>query len=348
MQTRDARLLNGLGHQAERNAAQLEVELEAGDAFLGAGDLAVHVAERIFPADDVSQQLVFRNLVLGIMLGAQADADAAHRAGHWHAGVHERKAAAAYGSHRGGAVGLHDLAGNANGVGIRIERHHRLERTLGQRAVANLATAWAADAAGFADGEVREVVVENEFLLGGAAGVGVELLGVFASAQRNKRDGLRLAALKHCRTVCPGQETHFAHDRSDGLKIAPVQAFALVHDEAANRLLLDVVEGVLEHELGDLLRSELLHELLADFHGDGRDSAFAVKFAGGEQGRNNAVARQRLGFLENLFRDHVQRDLALGLANARGQILLGRNHRLNRVLAELECCVEIRVADLLG
>ena len=50
VQARDAGLLDRLGHEAVRDAAQLEVELEAGDALLGAGDLAVHVAETRLPS----------------------------------------------------------------------------------------------------------------------------------------------------------------------------------------------------------------------------------------------------------------------------------------------------------
>src|ERR1019366_2581394 len=183
VQARHARLFHGLIHHAVRNAGQLEVKLEPRNALLRAGDLAVHVAERVFPADDVGQQLVALKLALVVVLGAQADADAAHRASHRHARVQHRHAAAANRGHRGGAVRFHDLAGNADGVGIGRGRHHGLERTLGQCAVANLAPAWTADAPGFANGEVREVVVQNELLLAGAASVRVELLGVFAGAQ---------------------------------------------------------------------------------------------------------------------------------------------------------------------
>ena len=214
--------------------------------------------------------------------------------------------------------------------------------------MANLPPARTADAAGFADGEVREVVVQDEFLLGGAAGVGVELLGVFAGAQRAERDGLRLPALEQRRAVRPRQEAHFADDGADGFEIAPVEPLALVHDQAADRFLLDVVEGVLEHELGHLLLAELLDELLADLFRDGRDGAFAVELARREQGRDDAVARQRLGFLEDLVGNDVERDLAFGLAGAGDQFLLRGNRRLNRFLAELKRGVEVRVGDFLG
>ncbi len=38
------------------DAVDLQVELDAGDAVLRAGDLEVHVAEVVFVADDVGQQ----------------------------------------------------------------------------------------------------------------------------------------------------------------------------------------------------------------------------------------------------------------------------------------------------
>ena len=58
------------------------------------------------------------------------------------------------------------------------------------------------------------------------------------------------------------------------------------------------------------------------------DGGFAGELARREQGRDDAVARQRLGFLEDLVGDDVERDLAFGLADAGGQFLLRGNHRL--------------------
>ena len=49
--------------------------------------------------------------------------------------------------------------------------------------------------------------------------------------------------------------------------------------------------------------------------------AFAGQLARREQGGDDAVARQRLGFLENLLGHDVERDLALGLPDAGGQVL---------------------------
>ena len=70
--------------------------------------------------------------------------------------------------------------------------------------MADLATTGAADATGFADGEVREVVVEEEFLLGSAAGVGVEILRVLVCAECNERHGLRFTTRENRRAVRTG------------------------------------------------------------------------------------------------------------------------------------------------
>src|SRR6266545_1616969 len=186
----DAGFLERLGQNVVREAAELEVELEPGDAVDGAGEFAVHVAEGVFPAEDIGEQAVFANAVVVVGFGAEADTDAGDGAGERDAGVHEREGAGANGGHGGGAVGLHDLAGDADGVGIGVEREHRFEAALGQRAVANLTPAGAADAAGFADGEIREVVVEDELLGGFAADVGIEILGILGGAEGGQAEGL--------------------------------------------------------------------------------------------------------------------------------------------------------------
>ena len=68
----------------------LEVELDAGDAAAGAGDLEVHVAEVVFVAHDVGQQdeAVRASLTRPIEMPADGIADR-------HAGIHQRQRAAA-------------------------------------------------------------------------------------------------------------------------------------------------------------------------------------------------------------------------------------------------------------
>ena len=87
-----------------------------------------------------------------------------------------------------------DVGDDADGVGeVVFRRQHRRERALGQRAVADLAAAGAAQELHFADREGREVVVEHEALLGLAVDR-LDLLLVVGRAERRDHERLRLAA----------------------------------------------------------------------------------------------------------------------------------------------------------
>ena len=131
--------------------------------------------------------------------------------------------------------------------------------------MADFAPARAGDAAGFADGEVREVVVQDEFLLALAAGVGIEFLRVVAGAERGERDGLGFAAGEQRRAVRARQNADFAGNRADVIKGAAIEALAAVQNQAADGFLLDVIKGVVDDEVGDFFRAEFLDELRADF-----------------------------------------------------------------------------------
>ncbi len=65
VQAGDAGFLNRLGHKRVRDALELEVELEAGDAFVRAGNFAIHVAEVVFRAEDVGEEFVTGNVFVG-------------------------------------------------------------------------------------------------------------------------------------------------------------------------------------------------------------------------------------------------------------------------------------------
>ena len=334
--TGDTSLLDGLLHDRQRDALELQIQLEAGDALLGSGDLAVHVAERVFPADDVGQELVAGDLVIGSVLGANTDGDTCHRAGDGHTGIHEGQRCAADRSHRGGTIGFHDLGGDADGVGILGEGDHRANAALSQSAVANFAAAGASDAAGLTNGVVREAVVQQELLLGCATGVGIELLDVVAGAQGGQADGLGLAAGEHSRTVGAGQEAHFAGQGADCVEVAAVQTLGVVEDEAADGFLLDVILGVLEDELGHLIGTELGDELLTDFGEDRVDGGLAGQLLLGEEGRDDAITGQRLGGGEDLFRNDGHRDGALGLAGLGSQFFLSGDQGLAGGLGEFQ------------
>src|SRR6266478_2280885 len=148
--------------------------------------------------------------------------------------------------------------------------------------MAYLAPARAADAASFPDGEVGKVVVQDEFFLAGSTSIGIKFLRVFACAQGAEGDSLGFAALEQGRTMGARQYSHLAVDGADLFKAAPVQAFVVVHDQAADCFLLDVVKSVFGHKLGYFLLAELFSQLFADFIRQRRDRRFASQLLGRE------------------------------------------------------------------
>ena len=70
-------------------------------------------------------------------------------------------------------------------------------------------------AAGFANGERREVVVQDEALGLLAAGVAVEFLGFVGRREGREGDGLRFAALEKRAAVRTREQTDFGAERAD-------------------------------------------------------------------------------------------------------------------------------------
>ena len=204
-----------LGHDRQRDAAQLQIELEAGDALVGARQLAVHVAECVFPADDVGEQAVTADLVIRTVLGADTDRDAGHRAGQRNTGIHERQGGAADRRHGGRTIRLHDFGRDPDGVRVFLQGNHRGNGTFREGSVTDLTTTGARDAAGLAD---REVLVKQELLLRLATRVGVDLLDIVAGTQGREANRLRLTTGEHGRTMRTGQDPDFARDRSNLVK----------------------------------------------------------------------------------------------------------------------------------
>ena len=79
-------LLQRLSHDLARDALDLDVHLQRGDALRGAGDLEVHVAVVVFLAGDVGED---RELVVAL---DQAHRHAGDRRQQRHAGVEQREA----------------------------------------------------------------------------------------------------------------------------------------------------------------------------------------------------------------------------------------------------------------
>ena len=134
-------------------------------------------------------------------------------------------------------------------VGI---RQHRLDAPLGQGPVPDLAAARAANRPHLADREGGEVVVEHE-LLRILVDQAVDPLLVLAGAERDRDQGLGLAALEERRAVHPGQQVDLAVDRTERLVVAAVGTLAL-EDQLADGPLLESVPDVREVGVADAAR----------------------------------------------------------------------------------------------
>ncbi len=227
------RVLEDLAGQA----LHLDVHLQGGDAFFGARDLEVHVAEVILVAEDVGEH---GDLVADLH---EAHGDARNGCLDRHARVHHGHGAAADRSHRGRPVGLHDVGDDTNGVRELLERgQHGLERALGQCTVAGLAAGGAAHGANFAGAVRGEVVVQQE-VTAYVAAQGVESLGVVLGAQRAGRPGLGLTTLEERRAVRAGVRVRLHPKRADIASATTVEALARVDDHVAHGFLLDLGEA---------------------------------------------------------------------------------------------------------
>ena len=248
----DPGLLQGGPQDVVRDAFELDVELDAGDAVLRPGDLEVHVAVVVLVALNVGQERV------AVALHDQADRDAGDRLLDRHAGVHQRQGAAADGRHRTRAVRLQDLGDEADRVReLGRRRQHGFERPLGQHAVADLAAAGGAQRLALADGERREVVVEHE-LLRVLVVQAIDLLLVAVGAEGDDDEGLRLAALEQGRPVGARQQVDFARQGADHVVGAAVDAGAGHRDFLEDALF----QGA--ERAGDLLRGRLGRLALGD------------------------------------------------------------------------------------
>src|SRR5262245_40610686 len=112
-----------------------------------------------------------------------------------------------------------------------------MHRAPGELAVADLAPAGRAHAAGLTHGIGREVVVQQKALLARAL-KGVNELLILSRAERGNDQGLRLAARKERGTVRARQHVYLGANRAHGREVATVDALAGTDDVAAHHLLL--------------------------------------------------------------------------------------------------------------
>ena len=109
-ETSMASLLEGFAHDLRRDAHDLDVHLQGGDAFARAGNLEVHVAVVVFRTGDVGQD--------GILFAFlhQAHRHTGDRSLQRNACVHQAERTAADRGHRRRAVRLQNVGDDAHGV----------------------------------------------------------------------------------------------------------------------------------------------------------------------------------------------------------------------------------------
>ena len=276
-----------------RDAGKFEVELETSDAFGGSAEFEVHVAEVILAADDVGKRGVALEVV-AIKLGDESDGDATDGANERHTGIHEGEHAGTDTGHRGGSVGFHDFTDNAEGVRkIRLAWDDGLDRTLGKGTVTDLAAVHSTEAAGFADAEGREIVMEHEALGVRATAIGIDHLGLIGGSESRDAEGLGFATGEDRAAVGAGQQADLAGEGANFVESTAIAALLAVEDRNAEGFFLQVVEG-----LGDFeFRSgrEFFEHGFFDFLAECADGFRAVHFAAGVERGLDAITGDRVG-----------------------------------------------------
>src|SRR6185369_3887392 len=100
-----------------------------------------------------------------------------------------------------------------------------MDCTPSELAVTDFAATGRTDTAGIADGEGREVVVQQERLFVRSL-QGVDELLVFGSTERRDDQRLGLTAREQRRAMGARQNANFRHDRTDGLVVTAIDALA--------------------------------------------------------------------------------------------------------------------------
>src|SRR6185295_12782421 len=225
-------------HDLLGDTGDLDVHLQRGDAIAGPGDLEIHVAEVILIAQYVGENRK------AITFLDKTHGDARHRRLDRDAGIHERQRCAAHRCHGRRAVRFGYLGDDANGVGECLRtRQHGMVRAPSELSMADLATASTAQPARLTDRKWREVIMPKEGLLISAFEC-IDILLVFAGAERGDDEGLGFAPGEQRRSMGAGKHAYFASDGPDGHEVAAIDATAAREDVAANDILLKVLESV--------------------------------------------------------------------------------------------------------
>ena len=147
----------------------------------------------------------------------------------------------------------------------------------------NFTTTRPHDATCFSHGEIREVVVKNEFLLGATTGVGIKTLGVINRAQSGEGVGERFTASKRGRTVSARNDARLGFQFTQIVESTTVKTLRIVQDERAYRFFLNEVKRVTNNLGGDFLFTVFFNQLLANFFLDRLARRLALRLHRNEQ-----------------------------------------------------------------
>ena len=223
-------------HAGEIKTSDLEVQLEASDAFGSSGDLEVHVAVVVFGAENIGQEDAF------VRSCDETDGDADDGVGDWNARIHKGEGRPANRCHGGRTVGTENFGNDARRVG-EVLRHGAIDGAFGESAVADFAATSGAVAADFASGEGREVVVEDEALLGGTTRDHIVFLFVTRRAKCRDDKSLCVATLEEGGTVNARQNADFAGNRADFVDFTTILTETVFQNIGA--------DGLFQHDLPD-------------------------------------------------------------------------------------------------
>ena len=319
-----AGLVQGLLHDFEAEALNLDVHLARGDAVGRTGYLEVHIAEVVFVTKDVAQH----GELAGLGVGDQAHSDTAYWARDRNTGVHQGEGSGTHCGHGARTVGFQDVRYDANRVGV-LGGDHFLEGALCEVAVADFAAAGSAQHARFTRRERGKVVVQVEALVAHKGG-GVDAVAVQRRTQGNRGKRLGFAAREQGATVGARKHVSFAPNGANFGGRAAVKALSVLQDLVAHGVVLYLVVVHLGQRapLGQLFFGHRRRERGVD----GLECLAALGFVG--QFATGNLKRTRVGgvphaLLELFVVGFVVVGALGGGANFGGQLELGSNLNLD-------------------
>ena len=212
--------------------------------------------------------------------------------------------------------------------------------------MADFPPARAAEAAGFADAEGREVVVQKETLRGFAATVGVDVLRFLDRRERGQRHRLRFATLENGRTMGAREDADFARDLAQVVVAAAIDPLLLVENVAAEGLFLHIIKRLVDREFvrfREFFDHCRLHFVAQTAH------RFAPRhFAFGIERGFDPIARHAVRDLEDFRLHFEQRHFALRLADLGREFLLDADHFAGVPMRKFERLDELILRQFVG